>query len=95
MLDSSRNVVADELLFTATNRFFRNMSNEDYYKYRQQYNNISLKLKNTIHDRFIIIDSKELYHCGASLKDLDKKCFAINKINNKIWLQELLLAIKD
>lgn len=35
---------------------------------------------NKFHDRFIIIDSKDLYHCGASLKDLGKKCFGINKI---------------
>ena len=34
------------------------------------------------HDRFIIIDNKDLYHCGASLKDLGKKCFGINKIIN-------------
>ena len=33
MLDNSRNVVADELLFTATNRFFKNMSNEDLMKW--------------------------------------------------------------
>lgn len=30
----------------------------------------------------IIIDNKELYHCGASIKDLGKKCFAINKIED-------------
>ena len=34
------------------------------------------------HDRFIIIDNKELYHCGASIKDLGKKCFGINKIDD-------------
>ena len=34
------------------------------------------------HDRFIVIDNKELYHCGASIKDLGKKCFGINKIDD-------------
>ena len=33
MLDNSKNVVADEMLFTATNRFFKNMSNEDLMKW--------------------------------------------------------------
>ena len=44
---------------------------------------------NNIHDRFIIIDNKELYHVGASLKDLGNKYFAINKIENKEWLNHL------
>ena len=37
---------------------------------------------NTFHDRFIIIDNKEMYHVGASIKDLGKKCFGINKIED-------------
>jgi len=57
--------------------------NNDYTKYKEQYKNIELIVNNKIHDRFIIIDKKILYHCGASLKDLGKKCFAITKIENK------------
>ena len=37
---------------------------------------------NEFHDRFIIIDDKEMYHLGASIKDLGKKCFGINKIED-------------
>ena len=33
------------------------------------------------HDRFIIIDDTELYHFGASLKDLGRKCFAFTKLD--------------
>lgn len=43
-------------------------------------------LKNEIavfHDRFIVIDNKEMYHLGASIKDLGKKCFGINKIEDR------------
>lgn len=47
----------------------------------------------SFHDRFIIIDNKTLYHSGASFKDLDKKCFAINKIENKTLLNNLLKII--
>ncbi len=36
-----------------------------------------------LNDRFIILDDKELYHIGASLKDLGKKCFAINKMEEE------------
>ena len=57
-------------------------NNNDYLKYKEQYNNVELIINNKIHDRFIIIDRKIMYHCGASFKDLSKKCFAINKIED-------------
>ena len=65
-------------------------NNEDYNKYKEQYSNINLIINNKIHDRFIIIDKKVLYHFGASFKDLGKKCFAINKIDDDIILNNLL-----
>ena len=58
-------------------------------KYQGQYNNLTTKINNSFHDHFIIIDDKVLYHCGASFKDLGKKCFAINKIEDKNILDEL------
>ena len=63
-------------------------------KYQSQYNNLTIKINNSFHDRFIIIDNKYLYHCGASFKDLGKKCFAINKIDNKAILNELINKLK-
>ncbi len=59
-------------------------------KYKRQYNNITISIKNNFHDRFIIIDEEVLYHCGASFKDLGKKCFSINKIEDKNYLLQLL-----
>ena len=55
----------------------------DYDKFNLQYENVKIKKVNNIHDRFIIIDNEKLYHVGASLKDLGKKCFAITKMNSK------------
>ena len=46
---------------------------------------ILIDILNTSTKNIIIIDNKYLYHCGASLNDLGKKCFAIVKIENKIW----------
>ncbi len=63
---------------------------EDYKKYLTQYKNVELKINNTFHDRFIIIDRKLLYHSGASFKDLGKKCFAITKIVEEEILNNLL-----
>ena len=70
-------------------------NNSDYTKYKEQYKNILLKVDNKFHDRFIIIDERILYHSGASFKDLGKKCFAINKITNDKWLEDLLKNIKN
>ena len=53
-------------------------------KYLKQYNNIKFINNDSYHDRFIIIDRKIVFHCGASFKDLGKKCFVINEIENKI-----------
>ncbi|PWA09903.1 virulence RhuM family protein [Flavobacterium laiguense] len=53
----------------------------DLDKHNQQYNPISIQVFKKAHDRFLIIDNEELYHIGASLKDLGKKWFAFSKLN--------------
>ncbi|PNV82416.1 MAG: DNA-binding protein [Sulfurimonas sp.] len=51
----------------------------DFKKYNSQYQNIELHEFKKAHDRFLILDEKEIYHIGASLKDLGKKWFAFSK----------------
>ena len=53
----------------------------DFKKYQKQYKNVELKINKNFHDRFLIIDEKEIYHLGASLKDLGNKVFAFSKFN--------------
>lgn len=53
--------------------------NLDFQKYKAQYKNIELQEFKKAHDRFLILDSTEIYHIGASLKDLGKKWFAFSK----------------
>jgi hypothetical protein len=52
----------------------------DIAKFNQQYPTIEAKPFNLSHDRFLIIDDKDVYHLGASLKDLGKKWFAFSKM---------------
>lgn len=52
----------------------------DLKKHNEQYPVVELKILKESHDRFLIIDQKELYHLGASLKDLGKKWFAFSKM---------------
>ncbi len=55
----------------------------DLNKYNAQYKPIKIKKFNKAHDRFLIIDNKDIYHFGASLKDLGKKWFAFSKFDMK------------
>ena len=64
-------------------------------KYKKQYKNITFKISNIFHDRFIIIDRYRLFSCGASLKDLGKKCFGVNEIFSKESLKEILKVIDN
>jgi hypothetical protein len=55
----------------------------DVEKANKQYGNFEAKVFTQSHDRFLIIDGKEVYHLGASLKDLGKKWFAFSKLEAK------------
>lgn len=73
----------------------KNMSKELIEKYRKQYNNLEIMNDDSYHDRFIIIDNKELYHFGSSIKDVGNKCFGINRIDDKEYLEKILREIKN
>ena len=53
----------------------------DITKFNAQYGGLSVKTSMAFHDRFLIIDDKELYLIGASLKDLGRKCFGFTKMD--------------
>ena len=55
----------------------------DITKFNAQYGGLSVKTSMAFHDRFLIIDDKELYLIGASLKDLGRKCFGFTKMENQ------------
>jgi len=69
------------LMFTIITYKISKQLELDIKKYNSQYNNLQVKTSNKFHDRFLIIDHKELYHIGASLKDLGNKIFAFSKMD--------------
>ncbi|WP_421716652.1 ORF6N domain-containing protein [Arcobacter arenosus] len=76
----SKNQNIDVIMYT------KNISkqlNLDLKKYNSQYKKIEIKKFENSHDRFLIVDEKELFHLGASLKDLGKKWFAFSKMDLK------------
>ena len=70
-----------------------NMNNELIKKYDSQYDNTQFVSDNPFHDRYIILDRKEVYASGMSLKDVGKKYSYINKIEESIFINELIKRI--
>jgi hypothetical protein len=72
--------ISDTKIIIYTNTISKQLK-LDFEKYLKQYDNITLKIFKNSHDRFIILDKKDIYLIGASLKDLGKKWFAFSKMN--------------
>lgn len=53
----------------------------DLEKHNSQYPPVEVKTYRDCHDRFLLIDSQEVYHIGASMKDLGKKMFAFSRLS--------------
>ena len=83
MLSKKENNV-EVVILTSSNT---TISKLDVTKFNKQYPTLKVATTNYFHDRFILIDGTDLYHCGASLKDLGKKCFAINKIEDSKFIK--------
>ena len=58
------------------------LTSQDIQTFNTQYPTITLNHTTKMHDRFMIIDNKTLYHIGASLKDLGRKCFAFEILDS-------------
>lgn len=67
-----KNKNAEVFILTSQNCNLTNLTKLDIKKFNEQYPTLKIAKTDKFHDRFIIIDNKELYHCGASLKDLGK-----------------------
>ena len=67
-----------------------NIETLDIKKFNKEYPILKVAKTNKFHDRFIVIDNKEMYHLGASIKDLGKKCFAINKIEDMKIIEKII-----
>ncbi len=70
------------------------LSPTDINNFNQQYPALSVNYTEEFHDRFLIIDESWGYHIGASLKDAGKKCFAINRIEDRENIRDILNRIK-
>ena len=83
---AKKNKDVEVVILTSQNCNIRKL---DIQKFNKQYSTLKLAYTNKFHDRFMIIDNKDLYHIGASLKDLGKRCFAISKIEDSEYIKEI------
>lgn len=81
MLFTKRKLGVEVEIFT---KHISNSLKLDVERFNQQYPPVSIEIFTAAHDRFLLIDNTELYHIGASLKDLGKKWFAFSKMNAEI-----------
>ena len=72
---------ATDLIKSAKKSLISDALKLDLQKHNQQYPPIEIEKYTKAHDRFLIIDDTDVYHIGASLKDLGKKLFAFSKLN--------------
>ena len=86
MLTKKKNDV--EVVILTSNK--SNIQNIDIQKFNKEYPLLKVAKTNKFHDRFIVIDNKEMYHLGASIKDLGKKCFGINKIEDMQIIKQII-----
>ena len=70
-----------------------NLTDKDVAKLNSQYPKLAVKISKDFHDRFIIIDRKEVYHIGASIKDAGKKSFGITKLEVEELTNSLLANV--
>ena len=96
MLDNSRNVVADELLFTATNRFFKNMSNEDLMRWANTsmefvYEDLGYTKEQVLHATLHVDEKTPHIHCVVVplVKKLDNRTKTErNTISKKQYIKD-------
>ena len=86
MLTKKKNNV-EVVIFTSDRS---NIQHLDVQKFNKEYPILKVAKTNKFHDRFIVIDNKEMYHLGASIKDLGKKCFGINKIEDMEIIEKIV-----
>ena len=72
---ATKNSGVDVTIYTLPNT---RLTAQDIRTFNAQYPTLTVKHTSQMHDRFLIIDNRILYHVGASLKDLGKKCFAFD-----------------
>ena len=80
ILDMVKSLKVKVILVTKKNSL---ISDLDLEKYNKQYNNLKVIYDNSFHDRYFVLDKRDVYHCGASINHAGSRTFSINKWEDK------------
>ena len=92
ILDMIKDLSINVILFTNDNN---KLSNLDIQKYNMQYSNLRVLRTNIYHDRYFILDKKEVYHCGTSINYAGAKVFSINILRDDIIKEKLIKKVNS
>ena len=84
---SKKNDKVNVEIYTKSNT---KLNAKDINKFNKQYPKLEVKNTEVFHDRFLILDKKYIYHVGASIKDVGKKCFGITLIKYDAIIKDIL-----
>ncbi len=87
LLDIIKRLDIKVIIITKKNNL---LTKQDIIKYNKQYHNLRVIYDETFHDRYFILDNKDIYHCGASVNRIGYKTFSINLIRDEEILKSLL-----
>ncbi len=87
---TAKNAGVDVIIYTRPKNPVKKL---DIDKFNAQYPTLAIKHTSAMHDRFLIIDNAAIYHIGASLKDLGRKCFGFTKLEDARWINIVLNAL--
>ena len=80
ILDIIRRLDKQVIIITKDNSL---LTSQDITRYNNQYHNLEVYYDNTFHDRYFIIDRKEVYHCGTSINRIGYKTFSITLMGDE------------
>lgn len=92
VLDMIREIKVPVYLITKKNKVLKEL---DIRKYREQYDNLEIIYSDSFHDRYLVLDEKEVYHCGTSLNYAGKRTFSINKLEEEEIKNVLITKINE
>ncbi len=90
ILDMIKSLKIKVLLIT---KYKGKLSSLDITKYNEEYDNLEIVYDDSFHDRYLILDKKIVYHCGASLNYAGKRAFSINRLEDKNVINSLILEV--
>ena len=91
ILDIIRNIKVKVIIVTKEDS---RLSKLDIDKYNSEYDNLKVIYNNTFHDRYFILDSSIIYHCGTSINNAGSKTFSINVLEDTIVKTNLIKSIR-